>query len=148
MAGTFSILSPMAYRLLIGFVLSICLAAAGEDEAVRKVLDDQIAAWNRGDLVDFVEGYDENAVFVGTEISRGKAAVLARYRKTYDTAEKRGKLKFDLLEAKALGAEHYSVIGRFHLTRGAAGGGDAKGIFNLIFRKTSAGWKIILDHTS
>lgn len=138
----------MTYRLLIGFVLFVCgLPAAGEDAAVRKVLADQIAAWNRGDLENFVEGYDENAVFVGTEVSRGKAAVLARYRKTYDTAEKRGKLEFNLLDTKPLGAEYYSVIGRFHLTRSVAGGGDAKGIFNLIFQKTGKGWKIILDHT-
>jgi ketosteroid isomerase-like protein len=40
------------------------------------------------------------------------------------------------------------VTGRFHLARSASAGGDAQGIFSLVFEKTSTGWKIILDHTS
>ena len=40
------------------------------------------------------------------------------------------------------------VTGEYHLARSAAGGGDAAGHYTLILRKTSAGWKIIHDHTS
>jgi ketosteroid isomerase-like protein len=40
------------------------------------------------------------------------------------------------------------VTGSYHLTRTAAGGGDASGIYSLVFRKTAGGWKIVLDHTN
>jgi ketosteroid isomerase-like protein len=39
------------------------------------------------------------------------------------------------------------ATGRFKLTRTAAGGGDASGIYSLVFLKTAQGWKITLDHT-
>ena len=126
----------------------LLLAASPDDAGVRKVLDDQTAAWNRGDLRAFVEGYAEDAVFVGTAVTRGKGGVLARYEKTYNTPEKRGQLEFSELEIKQLGNGYASVIGRFHLTRTAAGGGDARGIFSLLFHTTKQGWKIALDHTS
>jgi ketosteroid isomerase-like protein len=40
------------------------------------------------------------------------------------------------------------VLGKFFLTRSAAGGGDATGQFTLVLRKTKQGWKIVHDHTS
>jgi ketosteroid isomerase-like protein len=47
-----------------------------------------------------------------------------------------------------LGANYAVVTGKFHLARTVAGGGDAQGIFSLVWEKTAEGWKIILDHTS
>lgn len=133
---------------LLSSLATLLPAASAEDAAVKKVLDDQTTAWNNGDLKSFVDGYANDAVFVGAEVTRGKAGVLERYQKSYATPEKRGKLEFSELEIKQLGNGYASVIGRFHLTRSAAGGGDAKGIFSLLFHKTKQGWKIALDHTS
>lgn len=122
--------------------------AASPGQAIRQVLDEQQSAWNRGDLRAFVEGYDRDAVFVGDAIQRGSAQVLARYLKRYPNRETMGKLTFSDLEVHMLGPGHAYVIGRFHLERSAAGGGNASGVYTLLFHKTSAGWKIILDHTS
>jgi ketosteroid isomerase-like protein len=47
-----------------------------------------------------------------------------------------------------LGPEYAIATGRYHLARSAAGGGDATGIFSLVWQKSADGWKIILDHTS
>jgi ketosteroid isomerase-like protein len=47
-----------------------------------------------------------------------------------------------------LGSDHAVVTGHFHLTRTQAGGGDASGIFSLVFEKKAGNWKVILDHTS
>ena len=47
-----------------------------------------------------------------------------------------------------MGADYAMVIGRFHLARKREAGGEASGIFTLLFHKTGQGWKIILDHTS
>jgi uncharacterized protein (TIGR02246 family) len=126
------------------------LLAAGPEQEIRQVLDDQVAAWNRGDIPAFMEGYNqsESTTFVGTEITKGHAQVLARYLKRYPTREKMGMLRFSDLEVRMLGAEYASVLGRFHLDRGAEAGGEAAGIFTLLFHKTGQGWKVILDHTS
>ncbi len=132
--------------LLLG--LAGAIHAASPEDAIREVLDTQQAAWNRGDLHAFMQGYDKDAVFVGDAIQRGSAEVLARYLKRYPNREAMGKLTFSDLEVHLLDAGHAYVIGRFRLERSAAGGGTASGLYTLLFRNTSAGWTIILDHTS
>ncbi len=136
------------HAVLTAVLLACSLQAASPEAEIKEALTTQEAAWNRGDLVEFVRYYSPESVFIGKEVARGNAQVLARYQKSYPTAEKRGVLKYSELEVRMLGPEYASVIGRFHLERTAAGGGEAKGIFTLLFRRTPAGWKIILDHTS
>jgi len=117
---------------------------------IRRVLDDQVAAWNRGEIPAFMEGYDksESTTFVGATVTKGHAQVLANYLKRYPTRENMGTLKFSELEIRPLGADYAAVIGKFHLDRTAKGGGESSGLFTLIFHRTGKGWKIIMDHTS
>jgi uncharacterized protein (TIGR02246 family) len=131
-------------------LIALHAIAATPDQEIRRVLDEQVAAWNRGDIPAFMEGYDdsESTTFVGSTITKGHAKVLANYRRRYPTPEKMGALQFSDMEIQPLGSGYASVIGRFHLNRTAEAGGDASGIFTLLFHKTSKGWKIILDHTS
>jgi ketosteroid isomerase-like protein len=126
------------------------LLGASPEREIRQVLDDQVIAWNRGDIPAFMEGYDnsESTTFIGATITKGHAQVLASYLKRYPTREKMGTLRFSDLEVRALGADYASVIGKFHLDRTAEAGGEAAGIFTLLFHKTGQGWKVILDHTS
>jgi uncharacterized protein (TIGR02246 family) len=135
---------------LLALALAFPLLAASPEQSIRQVLDDQAAAWNRGDLPGFMEGYDksESTTFVGATITKGHAQVLANYLKRYPTRDNMGTLKFSGLEIRPLGPDYASVIGRFHLDRPAQAGGEASGIFTLLFHRTSQGWKIILDHTS
>jgi ketosteroid isomerase-like protein len=137
------------YKCLF-LVLALPLIAASPEQDIRRVLDDQVAAWNRGDIPGFMEGYDksESTTFVGTTITKGHAAVLANYRQRYPTPEKMGTLRFSDLEIRPLGPGYAAVIGRFHLDRSAAAGGESSGIFTLLFHKTGQGWKVILDNTS
>ena len=117
---------------------------------IRKVLEKQVADWNRGDVKAFMDGYETSAqtTFVGKSVTKGHAQVLADYRKRYPTKENMGTLRFEINEIRLLGPEHASVLGKFFLTRSASGGGDKDGVFTLVFKKTGLGWKIILDHTS
>jgi CspA family cold shock protein len=39
------------------------------------------------------------------------------------------------------------VIGKWHLARDATFGGNARGSFTLLLRRTAAGWRIVMDHT-
>jgi ketosteroid isomerase-like protein len=135
---------------LLPLLLALPLLAASPEQPIRQVLDDQVAAWNRGDIPGFMEGYDksESTTFVGATITKGHAQVLASYFKRYPTRENMGTLKFTGLEIRPLGPDYASVIGRFHLDRSPQAGGESSGIFTLLFHRTGKGWKIILDHTS
>lgn len=147
----------MNHLFLAGTVLGMTamlvqpLSAQSPDEAaIRILLDDQVQAWNKGDVVTFMKGYDDSpeTTFVSDRVIKGYGPVLERYKTSYPTPEKMGKLRFSDLEVRLLGSDHASVIGRFHLERTAEAGGPASGIFTLIFRKSEGAWRIILDHTS
>ncbi len=117
--------------------------------AVRAGLDAQAAAWNRGDIEAFMEGYaksDETVFVSGDNVTRGWQTVLDRYKKSYGSREKMGTLAFTDLEIKPLGSDAAVALGRWQLTRT----GDAPhGRFTLIFRRTARqGWRIVHDHTS
>jgi len=126
------------------------LLAASPKQEIHKVLDDQVKAWNRGDIPAFMDAYakSESTTFVSTTVTKGHAQVLAGYLKRYPTPEKMGTLRFSDLEIHLLGSDYASVLGRFHLERSKEAGGEAVGIFTLLFHKTANGWKVILDHTS
>jgi len=117
-------------------------------EAIRAVLDAQVAAWNRGDIEAFMDGYRRSpeTVFVsGDTITRGWQTVLDRYKKNYDTREKMGTLMFSDLEITILSTDAAVAVGRWQIARG---GDSPHGRFTLIFRRTAQGWRIVHDHTS
>jgi len=118
--------------------------------AIRHLLDQQAADWNRGDIDSFATGYKNSPdiLFVGRTVSHGYDAMLTRYHKGYPTPAAMGQLTFTHLEPVLLDAHFATATGNFHLERTSAGGGDADGIFSLVFEKTPSGWKIIRDHTT
>lgn len=153
-------LQPRAYRavLIVGAVLlglmggpdPVHAQAAFPEQDIRQVLEAQVAAWNRGDIPTFMTGYEdaEATTFIGKTITRGYRQVLANYLERYASREKMGLLTFRDLEIQLLGSDYASAIGKWNVERSQAAGGQVGGIFTLVFRKTSVGWKIILDHTS
>lgn len=116
--------------------------------SVRTVLDEQVKAWNRGDIESFMEGYARSpeTVFVsGDTVIRGWQTVLDRYRKTYNSPEKMGRLQFSELEIHPVSHDAAIALGRWQLTRA----GDApRGRFTLVFRRIAGRWRIVHDHTS
>jgi uncharacterized protein (TIGR02246 family) len=141
-------------------VFTVFLAGAGlpaqslkqdDASAVRAVLDAQVAAWNRGDYVAFMDGYEKSPdlTFSGSNgVTRGWESVLDRYRQHYSTREAMGTLSFSELEMHSIAPGAALVLGKFQLVRDQKAGGNASGHFSLVFRKTPAGWRIIHDHTS
>ncbi|MGB8507976.1 MAG: nuclear transport factor 2 family protein [Pyrinomonadaceae bacterium] len=116
--------------------------------AVRAVIEAQQAAWNRGDIEGFMDGYarEETTTFVsGDSVTHGWQTVLDGYRKRYDSRAKMGTLTFDDLDFKPLSEFYVMVTGRWHLARE---GDTPHGRFTLIFRRTLKGWRIVHDHTS
>jgi beta-aspartyl-peptidase (threonine type) len=117
-------------------------------EAIRAVLDAQVAAWNRGDIEGFMDGYwrsSETEFVSGDTLTKGWQTVLDRYKKGYDTREKMGTLKFSDLEIKVISKDAAVALGRWQLTRASD---TPHGRFTLIFRRKAEGWRIVHDHTS
>ena len=115
---------------------------------ILEALNAQQAAWNRGDVDSFVEGYwrSPELTFSGTSgIVRGYDGVLARYKKNYADRDAMGQLQFSALEFRFLGPDAALVLGQWHLTRAK---GDIGGVFSLVWQRFPEGWRIIHDHTS
>src|SRR5919206_5030503 len=117
------------HLFVVVLVLLLCVAAGAQEKrdakaeaAIRAVLDAQAAAWNRGDIEGYMDGYarSDSIVFVsGDSVTRGWQATLERYKKGYDTREKMGTLEFSDLEIKVLGKDVGVVHGRWQLARAA-----------------------------
>ena len=118
--------------------------------AIKQVLQQQVEAWNRGDVEAFMQGYkdSDDTTFIGKSIQHGYATILARYKNTYSSRDAMGTLDFSDLEVRSLDPGYAVVTGKFHLARAEAAGGEARGVFSLVWENTPAGWKIILDHSS
>jgi ketosteroid isomerase-like protein len=143
-------LRPAQLALLFALLLATPALHAQSQHAILQVLADQQAAWNRGDIPAFMRGYDDSpsTTFIGKTVEHGYALILARYQHRYASRAAMGHLDFTGLAVRMLGVRHAVVTGQFHLARTQAGGGDASGIFSLVFEKEPSCWKIILDHTS
>jgi len=118
--------------------------------AIRKVIEEQQAAWNRHDLEGFMAGYwnsPELTFFSGGHESKGWQAALDRYKKNYQSAgHEMGKLEFANLRIEILGPEAAFARGEFHLTM--TDGKTPHGLFTLVFRRFPDGWKIVHDHSA
>ena len=140
----------MKFLLLLLGMLTLCPSPtwAGAPEQIRAVLDAQVAAWNRGDIDAFMQGYARSAktIFVsGDEVTHGWQTVRDRYVKKYDSREKMGALTFSGLNITPLCDDAAVVLGSWSLRRK---GDHPHGKFTLFFRRLPEGWRIAMDHTS
>ncbi len=118
--------------------------------AIRAVLDEQVTAWNRGDLNGYMHGYwnsPDLTFFSGGTFTRGWQPTLDRYRKRYQSGGREmGKLDFSETTIDMLGPESAVARGRWHLAM--KNGQQPRGLFTVIFRKVPEGWRIVHDHSS
>jgi ketosteroid isomerase-like protein len=119
-------------------------------QAIRRVITDQQAAWNRKDLEGFMSGYwnsPELTFFAGGHESKGWQAALDHYRSKYQgDGREMGQLELSNLRIEMLGPEAGFVRGEFHLS--LSDGKKPQGLFTVVFRKFPEGWKIIHDHSA
>lgn len=151
--------------LLAGLQVLLALAIAGpvradapesDAVAIQRVMEQQQAAWNRGDVDGFMHGYKNapDTTFVGSSVRKGYRAILDSYHKHYATKAQMGQLTFSNFDVRLLpgsnGEVRYAIVtGRFHLDRHERGEvAQDDGVFSLLWQKTPDGWKVILDHTS
>jgi len=145
-------MSGMTSRLLACLLLFITIAVFGSDARtdIRHVLDEQVAAWNRGDLPGYMQGYwhsPDLTFFSGGTVTHGWEPTLERYKKRYQgEGHEMGKLDFSELSIEMLGSDGAFVRGHWHLKM--TDGKEPQGLFTVIFRRTADGWRIIHDHSS
>lgn len=122
-----------------------------QSQAIEAVIRAQEAAWNRGDLAGYMsEGYlksPELTFFSGGDVTRGYDTVLERYHQRYrEDGREMGRLAFSDLETINYGPDTGLVRGRWRLE--FLDKRETGGLFSLVVRRTSEGWRIVHDHTS
>ncbi len=124
--------------------------ASPTELGVIKVLLAQEKAWNSGDIDSFVQAYKDSpdTLFLSGNVNRGYAGMAESYHRQYPNRAAMGNLAFSELEVHPLDERFAYVIGKYHLDRSKKEGGNADGLFSLIFEKTEKGWKIVVDHTT
>ena len=140
----------MKYALLFLFTLSALgsTAQSNDEIAIKQALNEQIEAWNQGNIERFMKTYWENdsLMFIGKGgIKYGWNNTLNNYKRNYPDTIAMGKLSFDILKISRLSPEYFYVVGKWHLQRSI---GDLNGHYDLLFRKIIGKWVIIADHSS
>jgi ketosteroid isomerase-like protein len=117
--------------------------------AISAVLRSQADAWNRGDLVGYMDGYARTPALIftsGGNIRHGWQDAFDHFQARYATDPKAmGSLRFDVLSIDPVGADGAVVLARWELT-GTPNAGH--GVFSLVLERRPEGWRIIHDHTS
>jgi ketosteroid isomerase-like protein len=134
---------------LLFFMMTLSVSAQLDDKVlILKLLEDQREAWNRGDMVEYMQCYSKSDswLFVGKRGPKyGWETTLANYKKSYPDKKAMGLLSFDIKEVRMISADHAFVLGAWHLKREKD---EPKGYFTLIVKKIRGQWKVIADHSS
>ena len=118
---------------------------------ITKAMQDQEAAWNKGDLEAFMIPYwkSDSLKFVGKSgITYGWQNTLDNYKKNYPDKATMGILDFTILSIDQASPSTAIVVGKWHLKRDKSDKGDVGGYFTLVWRRTETKWVIFMDHTS
>lgn len=117
---------------------------------IKAVLDAQMDAWNRGDLVGYMAGYwssPDLVFFSNGTTTRGWQQTLDRYKQRYQgEGRQMGTLDFPELDIVSLGADAAIARGRWRLKM--SDGKELTGMTSVILRKLPEGWRIVHDHSS
>ncbi len=121
---------------------------AAEERAIRQVIADMEAAWNRGDFRGYMAGFrNPDVVFVSRgQLQRDWQGTLDHYVRDYggDPA-RRGRLHFFDIRVELLGPDAAQLISRYRLE---GGGQPQDGINTRLLRKVDGRWVIALNHVS
>jgi len=123
-------------------------APSSDEVQIRSVLETQTAAWNRGDITAFMDGYwkSDQTVFVGPNgILRGWQTLLERYQQRFPNHDAMGKLSFSNLEIHLPCPDAAYAIAEYHLQQA---NDTHSGVFTLEFRRFHEGWRIVVDHST
>lgn len=141
------------FTILIAFSGSQVTAAGSSDadtkKAIESVLNQQVAAWNRGDIKGFMSGYwnSPELIYVGNStVTRGWQTLLDRYEELSKTSGGQiGMLELEETQITVLSKDSALAWGKYRVLQP---GQDRKGLYTLVLRRFQAGWRTIYDRTS
>jgi uncharacterized protein (TIGR02246 family) len=119
-----------------------------EEAAIRHVVADMEAAWNRGDFRGYMAAFrNPDVVFVSKgRFQQGWQGTLDHYIRDYggDPA-RRGRLHFWDVKVEMLSSDAAQLISRYRLEGGVK---PQEGINTRLMRKVKGKWVIALNHVS
>ena len=121
---------------------------AADEAAIRQVIADMEAAWNRGDFRGYMAGFrNPDVVFVSRGQFKGNwQSTLDDYVRNYGGApERRGRLHFSDIRIEFLAPDAAQLISRDRLDRPE---NPQDGINTRLMRKVDGRWVIALNHVS
>ena len=129
---------------MLAYAVTVAISSAVDGgHEVLALLDRQAAAWSRGELDAFCAVYADDAVFLSPSgVTKGRAEVLARYKKKYPTPAAMGKLTLSPIDVRET-ADAVSVAAKWTLEypdKPAATGHTV-----VVFKRTSGQWRIVHD---
>ena len=151
--------SPTASNGLRAALLALALMAAScnrapaadptaEEAAIRQVIADMEASWNRGDFRGYMAGFkNPDVIFVSRgQFQRDWQGTLDHYVRDYGGApERRGRLHFSDIRVEMLAPDAAQLISRYRLEGGER---PQDGINTRLMRKVNGRWVIALNHVS
>ena len=136
-------------RLILIIIIPLLSFTQEDIFKIKNVLSSQESSWNEGDIHNFMLGYwNSDMLEFSSEdiITYGWMNTYIKYKKSYPTKEKMGKLQFDIIDIKLTSDTTAIVNGKWELVRvnnKPWGGG-----FILTFQKFNNEWLIIKDYTT
>lgn len=137
-----------SWLFVLLIISSSAMAQSKDASAIKNAMNEQLAAWNSGNIERFMQTYwqSDSLMFIGKSgVTHGWQKTLENYKKNYPDTDAMGKLDFNILEVKRLSVLYFFVVGKWHLTRSI---GNAEGHFTLLFKKIKNNWVIVVDHSS
>lgn len=148
--GMFGLLNSLLGSLSANTIAPVQLPARLDDrlgDHLHGILGVQQAAWNRGDIRQFMDAYwnDEALTFSsGGKTTRGWQATYDRYKSRYPDRTAMGQLTFDALETSRIDEQAALTLGNWKLDKDQ----PARGNFSLVWKRIDGEWKIVHDHSS
>ena len=118
------------------------------EAAIRQVIADMEAAWNRGDFRGYMAGFrNPDVIFVSRgQFQRDWQGTLDHYVRDYGgSPERRGRLHFWDIRVEMLAPDAAQLISRYRLEGGER---PQDGINTRLMRKVDGRWVIALNHVS
>jgi ketosteroid isomerase-like protein len=143
-------------KFILIFISALVIASCNYNKQVQPdaiaeiqhVMDKQQAAWNRGDIEDYMNGYwrSDSLRFIGKRgITYGWQPTLDNYKKGYPNADAMGRLQFENLSMELTGDSSAYVIGKWVLYRTSD---TLSGHYSLLWKCMNGRWLIVADHSS
>jgi ketosteroid isomerase-like protein len=138
----------LAFLTLLTTAPAAAQAPSPAEQEIRRLLDESVVAWNRGDLDGHLADNADSISFMtrkGPIVGKHRTAEALR-RSFFRDGKPIQQLRFEQVTVRRLGEDHALVVGRFVLEGG--GQPEHSGWFSTVWERQAEGWRVVHDHSS